>query len=194
MEDLNDDSMLDGGETAPETPATPAEAMAQAWNRSGAGYEWDGRVLERFTLLRQTAAMTMGMRHGTVRSDELITVEIPDEEPEPGPDGQPAPVPPAEDGEEKPRLTAQIYPQLIADVSIVLWLCLQPDYGVYRAIRKPQPAYMAALKWADGQGINLGSAKFGQATKVFSEIMEDIATSLGNPAPEKAGKAPHPNS
>lgn len=135
--------------------------------------EYRGKALEPFSHLRQTAAMNLGLRYWALSPDDLREIRNPSATP----------------GTDEPD-TVTVYDGLIHDTAIVLWLCNQPDSVCQRARRVPREFENKIDKWADENGITVGSDSLAEATSVFLQLVNSAAAAKGVPAEDKKNRAP----
>lgn len=129
--------------------------------------EYRGKMLEPFSHLRQTAAMNLGLRFWMLSADDLREIRNPNPK-----EGEPESV--------------TVYDGMIHDTAIVLWLCHQPDSVCQRARRIPREYEDKIDKWADENGITVGSDTLAEATGIFMLLVNSTNASKG--VPSKDGK------
>lgn len=125
-----------------------------------------GKTLEPFSHLRQTAAMNLGLRYWMLSQDDLREISNPHPK-----EGEPD--------------TVTVYDGMIHDAAIVLWLCHQPDSVCQRARRVPRGYEDKIDKWADENGITVGSDTLAEATGLFMELVNASNASKGVPGESK---------
>ena len=76
-----------------------------------------------------------------------------------------------------------IYPGMLQDVLIVLWLCsLEKDTEIMRAMRSPDEAINKAIAWGADNGVtDTKSEAWWKAYNRFIDIMTGISASAGVP-------------
>jgi hypothetical protein len=177
--------MINDLDPDPEQRQRAAEA---AFVRS-AEYTFLGRKLEPFSFTRQTAAEMLGLRHGSLSAKDIVTLDN---------DRKQLLTNGAElTPEERAKIEAEpaqvsIYRGMARDIALLLWLMHQPA-AVCRAARANPSQYDEAIdQWAESIGLDRDTKVQGEAGKVFSQVMADLAASRGQPEvpPAKDAAAP----
>lgn len=135
-----------------------------------------GVALQPFTPQRQSVALEMGMRYGFISEEDQvkIKVEVPIEKPK---KGQP----------KTETVEITVYKQMFKDAAIVVWLCLQNGSRVFKAERRPDEAASEMWKWAEANGIGLGTPMAEICNSHFMSIMGEIAAAKTMPVPNHPG-------
>lgn len=169
--------------------------------------EFRGKKLKPFSFVRQTAAVALGLKYGSLSDDDIKTHPNPKWNERMGLlsilHDEPAEAIDAAGGEAKIMARVEeladepesitLYDGLVMDAAIVLWLCSQPDSVCQRARRKPREFETQIDKWADENGIVINSPHLAEATALFGEIMQGTADSRGEPDLDKSAKESDPN-
>lgn len=165
----------------PNSGEVEEQTADRAFARAQAGYEWDGKVLEPFSALRDNAAREIGYRGGPMTSQDNIEAE--------------SFVSVAEtDAKGRPKLKAgkpvmkqvmqrvKIYRQLQRDVQIVLWLCSEPKETALRILRgDTEWGIEKCSEWATVNGIRLTDRRFEKALEAYEKIAVDLNASFAVP-------------
>lgn len=168
--------------------------------------EFRGKTLKPFSFVRQTAAVALGLRYGSLSDDDIKTHPNPkwkelqallsamqeDSETINEMGGMAALEQRRSELADEPEHIT-LYDGLVMDAAIVLWLCSQPDSVCQRARRKPREFETQVDKWADENGITINSPYLGEATALFGEIMQGTGDSKGEPDLDSSTKESDPN-
>jgi len=142
--------------------------------------EFQGRKLEPFSFVRQTAAIELGLRYWRLTPDDLYTLKTAaSEKVEPLQTKEGIQVGAATIPVEAQEV--QMYDGFVMDIAIVLWLCSQPDSECRRARRKPREYEAKIDHFADQNGIYVGGIHFTEASETFAAIVQAINGSNGHP-------------
>jgi hypothetical protein len=154
---------------------SPQEA---AFAESTTGGDFMGEELEPWSVQRQAAAQRMGLRYGPEAAAEVTYTTITD----------PATGEPVMRGDEPAKLP--VYPGMMGDIIIYLWLCSSPLTEAHRAYRKPEEAWTKAMTWAEKRGISYNSESYWQGYGLFATAMAQVTNSSGRyTGDSKGGKS-----
>lgn len=185
----------------------PDEAPEEKSFRESADKEFQGKPLEPFSFLRQTAARALGLRYGNLSPEEVLrvpnpkfaaliaareTLEAMDKRKKKAPAAQREKLQKIIEGLADEPEELNSYDGVLYDAILVLWLCSQPDSVCMRARRKPREYEREIDRWAENIGLSIGAPQTEAALQLFSDIVTELQASKGEPK-LKEGEKESPN-